>query len=404
MLKQLRLKFILINMTIVTIMLTAIFIFMYMSTSNNLERESIRMMEQVGMNPMQMAPPDFKKQEIRIPYMIIKTDSDGKILETGGGYFDLSDTDSINILLKTVNDSGQRNGKIEEYNLRYSKFSTPDGEIIIFGDMTNEKAALHNLIEGFVAVGAVAYVLFLGISVLLAKWAVRPVEQAWKQQKQFIADASHELKTPLTVIMTNSELLNSDNCTNENKKRYSENILSMSKQMRGLVENLLDMARLDNGKQKENYKDLSFSELTANEAMTFEPIFFEKGMTFSYEIEENITVNGNEQHLKQLVAILLDNASKYASPGGETVLKLKTVQPKHCQLEVANQGEKLSDEELRDIFKRFYKADKARTMNNGFGLGLSIAQSVAEEHGGRITAESKDGWNSFIVTLPIKKT
>lgn len=134
--------------------------------------------------------------------------------------------------------------------------------------------------------------------------------------------------------------------------------------------------------------------------MIFEPVLFEKGMPMKVEIEPGIRINGIASHLKQLIGILLDNAGKYASPEGEVVVKLSDSGHKKCLLEVSNQGEPMSDEDIENIFKRFYRADKARAMNHSYGLGLSIAQSVAEEHHGKIWAKSEDGFNRFFVELP----
>ena len=137
--------------------------------------------------------------------------------------------------------------------------------------------------------------------------------------------------------------------------------------------------------------------------MMFEPVFFEKGLPLRYEIEPYIQVNGISAHLKQLIGILMDNAGKYASPGGETFVKLSRGTHKRCLLEVSDQGEPLSQEDLKNIFKRFYRADKARSMNHSYGLGLSIAQAIAEEHHGKIWADSEDGYNRFTVELPCQE-
>lgn len=199
--------------------------------------------------------------------------------------------------------------------------------------------------------------------------------------------------------MTDAELLHAPDCPEADRELLFDSILSMSYQMRGLVEKLLDLARIDNGSVKEEYSTVSFSDIVSEATMTFEPVFFEKGLPLHYDIEPNIQVSGIPSHLKQLAGILLDNAGKYASSGGEIIVKLGRGRHKNCLLEVSNQGEPISDEDLKNLFKRFYRADKARSMNHSYGLGLSIAQSIAEEHHGRIWAESRAGWNRFSVEL-----
>lgn len=401
MLKKLRLKFILINMTIVTIMLGTIFGLLYYSTSRNLERESLQMMESVSMNPVPPSLPNRPRDEVRLPYFSVMINRAGEAVEIGGGFFDMSDKEYLRELLQVTYDTHTSSGVLKDYNLRFSLKELPMGQLIVFADMTSEQSTLHNLIRTFSIVGSAAFLVFLAISILLARWAVKPVDRAWQQQKQFVADASHELKTPLTVIMTDAELLHAPDCPETDRETLTDSILTMSAQMRGLVENLLDLARIDNGSVKEEFGAVSFSDIVSEAAMTFEPVFFEKGLPLRYEIEPNIQINGIPSHLKQLAGILLDNAGKYASPGGETIVKLSCGTHKHCLLEVSNQGEPISDEDLKNLFKRFYRADKARSMNHSYGLGLSIAQSIAEEHHGRIWAESQDGWNSFSVELPM---
>ena len=400
MLKKLRMKFVLINMLIVTIMLGVIFGLLYYSTSQNLERESVQMMRNLALSPAKPTPPNKRRGDVHLPYFSILVDREGNAIATDGNFFDLSDTEQIDSLLALTYETNTEGGVLKEYRLRFLCVQTPMGSRVVFADMTSEQSTLDHMIKTFLIVGSAAFLAFLAISILLARWAVKPVDRAWQQQKQFVADASHELKTPLTVIMTDAELLHAPDCPEADREPLSDSILSMSYQMRGLVENLLDLARIDNGSVKEEYSAVSFSDIVSEAVMTFEPVFFEKGLPLRYEIESNIQINGIRSHLKQLICILLDNAGKYTSPGGETIVKLSRGTHKHCLLEVSNQGEPISDEDLKNLFKRFYRADKARSMNHSYGLGLSIAQSIAEEHRGNIKVISESGYNCFVVELP----
>ena len=254
--------------------------------------------------------------------------------------------------------------------------------------------------QSSVAVGGISFVVFLGISFLLAKWAVSPVENAWNQQKQFVADASHELKTPLTVIMTTAEMLSNEPYEEEQRGQMAGNILTMSHQMRGLVESLLELARVDSGTFKATFSPVDFSALTSDAVLPFEPVFFEQGLGFESQIEENIGVSGSAAHLKQVIDIFLDNAVKYATPGGSVVLTLRRI-GNACLLAVSSPGATMSKEDLKNIFRQFYRMDKARTMDHGYGLGLSIAESIVKQHKGKIWAESEAGVNTFFVQLPV---
>lgn len=401
MLKKLRIKFILINMSIVTIMLCIIFSLLYISTRENLERENMQMMNSIAMSPMNALPPVSQNTKLNLPYFSVKISPEGIAEQVYGGFFDLSDKELLIDIIQKTNEMETDTGVLKEYNLRFIRQETPMGKSYVYADTTSENMVLRNLIKTFLIVGSIAFVLFFSISILLAKWAVKPVESAWNQQKQFVADASHELKTPLTVIQTDAELLHSPACSDEERDFLSSSILTMSAQMRGLVESLLELARIDSGNMKESMSNVNVSDLFMDSAMTFEPVFFEKDLLFSYEVEPDIGIVGNSAHLKQVADILLDNASKYASEKGQTKMTFRQTSPKKCLLCVSNEGTPIPTEDLQNLFKRFYRADKARTRNHSYGLGLSIAESITAEHKGRIWAKSKDGYNSFYVEFPI---
>ena len=278
----------------------------------------------------------------------------------------------------------------------YGQTQTKD--LALFVDMSGEIATITGLMRTCLLIGGISFLAFLGLSFVLARWAVRPVEVAWNQQRQFVADASHELKTPLTVILTNAELLRVPGRGPEEQKRLSESILTMSHQMRGLVESLLELARVDNGTAKLSFSELDLSTLVEEGLLPFEPVYFEKELQLESRGAPGLRVRGSESHLQQVLDILLDNAAKYCTPGGAVKVELKR-QGSHCVLSVSNPGEEISREDLKNIFKRFYRIDKARTGNHSYGLGLSIAESIVQGHGGKIWAESKAGVNTFFVSL-----
>ena len=399
MLKKLQIKFVCFIMAIVTVMLCVIFGTVYTFTSQSLEAESIRMMEAIGADPFQLGRPDEETEQVRLPYFALQIGPFGNVIASGGGYFDLSDEDFLSEVISSALFSGEETGVLQEYNLRYSWVNARNSRCLVFADMSSEQNTLHNLLKTFAVIGTVSLLVFLGVSVLLARWAVRPVEKAWAQQKQFVADASHELTTPLTVILTNAELLQEEGCEEETRTRLTGSILAMAHQMRGLVESLLELARVDNGAIQTAMSELDMSQAVLDALLPFEPLYFEQGLELNTEIENGVKVNGSEAYLKQVAEILLDNAMKYALLQSAVELRLKR-QGSHCLLTVASRGEEIAKEDLKNIFKRFYRADKARGMNHSYGLGLAIAESIVTEHGGKIWAESADGINSFYVELP----
>mgnify|MGYP000123499105 CR=1 FL=1 len=400
MIRKLRIKFVIINMSIVTIMLCVILGLVFYFTRVNLEAESINMMQNIAMRPFQLEIPNKLGEDVRLPYFTLQLGLRGELIATGGGYYDLSDKEFLDDLINVTIASPKTFAVIEEYNLRYYRHDTPLNHFLVFADISSERATLNNMMKSCIFIGIISFFVFLGISILLSKWAVKPVELAWKQQRQFVADASHELKTPLTVIMTNAELAQSPEYDSESKQKFLNSILTMSRQMRGLIEQMLELARADNSDLKDISDIVDFSKLVSDAILPFEPVFFEKGLTLTVQIDENIKVVGGESQLCQVLDALLDNAQKYSKETGTTWVTLKKQGKGRCLLMVANEGESISPEEAKNIFKRFYRSDKARSRTGSFGLGLSIAEAIVTLHRGKIWVESSNGVNSFYVELP----
>lgn len=249
----------------------------------------------------------------------------------------------------------------------------------------------------FILIGLACVTLFGILAFILSKWLVKPVEESFKEQKQFVNDASHELKTPLTIITTNAEMLQND-CSIEDKNKYAKNIYTVSKQMRSLIEDMLNLARIEKGEEA-GFSKINLSETYSDAILQYEPVMFELGLDLKEEIAKDIFVIGSEQRLLQLFTILLDNASKYSQKG--TIFVKLQVTGRNAILSVANPSEPLTPNQLNDIFKRFYRVDESHNSRNSFGLGLSIAKSICESHKGKIKAEYKDGYINFIVNIPI---
>ena len=261
MIRKLRLKFICVNMLIVTLMLTAIFGMVYHLTRQGLETQSEAMLQSVASDAFHPNRPGSPPQEVHLPFFVLELDGNGGLTASGGGYYDLTDQEFLKTLADAATDADAPAGVLREYGLRYCRSVTPRGERIAFTDMSSERATLKNLTETCAAIGVLCFAAFLLISWLLARWAVKPVETAWQQQRQFVADASHELKTPLTVIMTNAELLNSPDFDETRRSQFAAHILTMSRQMRQLIEEMLDLARTDSGQSTLIFSQVDLSRL-----------------------------------------------------------------------------------------------------------------------------------------------
>ena len=401
MIRKLRIKFVCIVMAIAMLMVGGILGVVIHFAGVNMQMQSISMMRTIATNPFQQGnlgkPAD---DEVRLPFFTVQISSRGELITASGGYFDLSDREYLQQIINLALNADEESGELKAHDLRYLKAISPMGLTIVFSDITTESATLRSLVYSSLVIFFVAMLIFLGLSILLSRWAIKPVEKAWDQQRQFVADASHELKTPLAVIMTNAELMQSEQTSGEDQKKFSENILSTTYQMRTLVESMLEMVRVDNGAIKPKMDMLDLSQLVSDAALSFQLLYEEQNMGLRCAVADGIHIHGSEQHLYQVLDVLLDNALKYSAPGSMVSVDLVRT-GRNCVLSVRSPGEPISEEDLQNLFKRFYRADKARERNGSYGLGLSIAESIVQAHKGRIWAESREDCNIFYVQLPV---
>ncbi len=396
MIRSLRRKFIALTMAIVTALLCVIFGLVIHFTGENLEAENVRFLRQAAQSSIQPGLPG----QVRLPCFIIRVTPWGQSIQSGGG-FDLSDEQMLADIVTLAASADADLGVLAEYSLRYYRSRQPGELTLVFTDISGEQATLRSLSWICAGIGIAAVAVFWAISILLARWAVRPVEQAWQEQRQFVADASHELKTPLTVILTNADLLRDPDTGAEQRSQYTQSILTMVQRMRALVESLLELARVDNGAVRAAFEDVDLSALVSEELLPFEPLYYEQELHLDSQIDDSLRVSGSPPHLRQALGILLDNAMKY-SPKGSTVRFTLKRQGSTALLTAANPGGPMSREECQNIFRRFYRLDKSRS-SGGYGLGLPIARGIITDHGGKIWAESQDGWITFHVQLPLKR-
>ena len=338
------------------------------------------------------------KEELRMPTFTLTYGTDGKIIAEGSDFYDLSDEEYLENMFSEAESRGTEYGVLWHHSIRFLR-NNSKGTSYSFMDISSEISTLWTLILNSVLIGVLAFGGFLILSIFLARWAIRPVEKAWTQQQQFVADASHELKTPLTVIITGAELLEDESIPPETRKQCVTNILETSRRMRSLTEEMLTLAKAENVQEEMLEDTCVLSELLEDSALSFEPLFFEQGLELQWEIEANISVKGNEDQLRRLGDLLLDNARKYSLPG-TALLTLKKQGSKACELCLSNPAEAMSEEELERLFERFYRADQARTATGSYGLGLAIASGIVRRHRGTIKATQKDGIITFTVRLP----
>ena len=271
---------------------------------------------------------------------------------------------------------------------------TSDGLIVL--DARLDYLSASNVLRSTILVAAVSCALLSLLAWLLIRRMVQPVENAFSKQKQFVSDASHELKTPLAVISANAEVLEQEIGENE----YLGYIRSEVRRTDTLVNNLLTLARMDKGGAETEMKPFDLSRAMLDVALPFESTVFEAGKTMETDIPEGISCVGSEEMIKQLTVILLSNALKYSDEGGRIDISLKA-RGRLREIRVFNTGKAISPEDQEHIFDRFWRADPAHSRETGgHGLGLSIARTIVETHRGKITVDSREGFGTaFTVTL-----
>ncbi len=265
-------------------------------------------------------------------------------------------------------------------NYRYKIFDTPQGKSVVFVDGSMNRAMTQTLLvnSGCVLVGSAAVIMFLII--LLSKRAVHPIAESYEKQRQFVTDANHELKTPLTLILTNLDILEAETGKNE----WLDDIRSEGQRMSALVNQLTALSRLDEDRPEIQLISFSLSEMVQDTLSEFLPLAEGRGLVLDAEIQPDLQYIGDEGALRRVVTILLDNAVKYCSQGGRISLSLSL--KRYPVITVENSCKDVDNIELHRLFDRFYRADQARTASGSFGIGLSLAQAIIEQHHGEISA------------------
>ena len=410
MLQKLRLKFILTNMLLVTVVLLAVFGALMFSTSQQLERESAAAMSLVlredGIPPrleVSILDPDKGREwRVAIPVFCVTVEPDGS--------FTLEDESRVkvtqSVLAQAVDEAQSAqdsSGILSELGLRFQRESLRGGGTrIAFSDLSWERASLTRLMVNSLLIGAAALALFFVISLFLARLSLKPVERSWTQQRQFVADASHELKTPLTVILANTGIMAAHpDATVASQQKWLGYIQEEAQRMKNLVEDMLFLAKHDGAERPKDSRTVNFSDLVTGCVLRFESVAFERQVDLNSQIQPGLSVSGEPDSLGRLVMILLDNAVKYAGERGQVDAALSRRQER-VVLTVRNTGEPIPPQHLEHLFERFYRADGSRSRKEGgYGLGLAIAQTIASSHRGQIEVRSsRDEGTVFTVTLP----
>lgn len=340
-------------------------------------------------------PPSNERSDYQLTtfYSVALSDKDSVLAVDNEGRDAYQEEELVQIARK-ISSQDQRSGRMG--NITYIVEAKEGYTLVAFMDNTVSEAGLKTMLRYVFLVGGLAILAMFFIASILAGFIISPLEENDRQQKRFISDASHELKTPIAVIATNAEMLSRELGHNE----WLSNIQYETERMDRLVKQLLDLSHAESAIVP--MESLDFSRLVTGETLAFESLAFDKGKTFVTEIEEVIILMGNPSQLTQLVSILLDNAIRH-STGREIGISLVR-RPHTALLTVTNDGNEIPPEKIQHLFERFYRVDEARNSeSNHYGIGLSIAKAIAEKHGGNIDVFWQDGKISFTVNLLLKK-
>jgi signal transduction histidine kinase len=318
---------------------------------------------------------------------------DGQILKTSNSKTEVYSNEDLENIAREVLEKGNPSGI--KGSLIYRMADKGSYTLVAFMDNTIIQESMTTLFQYTLIFGGLAILALYFLAAYLAKRIVQPLEISYQKQKQFISDAGHELKTPVSIISANAELLSRELGPNQ----WLANIQYENGRMGTLVGQLLELARTEHVAPA--MEPINFSRLAGGEALPFESVAFEKGLAFRYEIHRPIQVRGNPPQLRQLISILLDNAIQHSAPKGEVLLKLEARRG-HALLTVLNEGDAIPDMQKDQIFERFYRADMARnSMGNHYGLGLAIAKAIVTVHKGTISVSCQDGKVAFTAQFPL---
>lgn len=310
----------------------------------------------------------------------------------------------LNNVIDSVLSEPKMNGRIS-INGRYLAFNTlyalEMARIVVY-DYTILQNSIHSLLYILLGAYVISVVSLFFILNVYADKAVKPIENAFFRQRELVANASHELKTPLTIIDTSLTILNSyKNETVEKNMKWFENISVQSQRMLYLINDMLELAKADNLQNNIILRPINISRLLNGVILGMEAAFFENGLNVKSEISDDIIIKGDTENLEKLFYIFIDNATKYTPKNGEITMQLYN-DKNRAVFRIKNTGSGIPKEKLPKLFERFYRADEAHTQNNSnsFGLGLAIAKSIIDSVGGTINIESEENeFTEFIITF-----
>ena len=405
MIASLQKRFILISAASIFVVFSGIFLVLVFFSNHQLDRTMDTLTDTISANdgvfpefdPAQPSQPfpydDIINEETRFStrFFTVWVDALGRITRINIDSISSISAEQVESYVQAALAEGTQRGWVSDY--RYRIVTTSRGSTLVFVNGTMNRSMSGRLLLTAFLVLLASACLILALIVVISKRAVRPVAESYEKQKQFITDANHELKTPLTLILSNLDIVEADLGKNE----WLDDIRSESERMGLLINQMVTLCRMDESDAPLTLTEVDLSGLIGDTVSEFEPLASERKKQLSAAIAPGVHCRGDEALLRRLAAILLDNAVKYCDAGGRIQVELHL--RRHPVLTVENTYAEVDKLQLDRLFDRFYRADKARTFTGSFGIGLSIAQSIARKHRGSLTAYKKEGIIGFRAEL-----
>lgn len=328
-------------------------------------------------------------------YFSVLLGKNSEVLQANTGRIKAVDTEqAINYATQVAAGKKDR-GFVDDY--RFLRYSEGTATRITFLDCGRKIETCQTFLVISCSISAAGLVLFFFVVLFFSNRIIRPVAESYEKQKQFITNAGHELKTPLTIIRADADVLEMELGENE----WLTDIQQQAERLAGLTNDLVYLSRMEERTDDLPMIEFPVSDVIGETAASFKALAQTQGKTFRCEIQPMLSVRGNEKAIRQLVSILLDNALKYSPENGAIRLSLER-QTKTVQLSVYNTTENvISKESLTLLFERFYRMDQSRnSQTGGYGIGLSVAKAIVQAHNGRIQAKTEDG-NSLQITVAL---
>ena len=294
-------------------------------------------------------------------------------------------------LAREAAEEGRDKGWVSDY--RYRRIAGEGETLYVFADGSLNRSVSNRLLFTAFLVLLGSAVLILTLTVLFSKRVLRPVADSYEKQKQFITDANHELKTPLTLILSNLDIVESE----LGKSEWLDDIRSEGERMGLLINQMVTLSRMDESENQLLSARFDLTNVVTDAVAEFQPLADERGLSLWVKLEPGLQYQGDKELIHRLVAILMDNAVKYCDPDG--TIRVELFRRRHPVLLVENDYAAVDSLQLDRLFDRFYRADKARTFSGSFGVGLSIARSILRSHHGSISAYRREGIIGFRADL-----